>query len=91
MTRQSDTDSVPSTPHLVDSTQVPGLGRKAGCLWQNRGFSDNRRCFPLPSHLPADIISASHPSHRSLFRKVTCIKDGFFFCAYGFGCQEANP
>jgi len=26
-------------------------------------------------------IWTSHPSHRSFLRKVTCIKDGFFFCA----------
>ncbi len=91
MTRQSDTDSVPSTPHQVDSPQVTGLGRRSGCLWQTGGFSDNRRFFPLPNHLLADMLPASHPSHRSLFRKVTCIKDGFFFCALGFGCQEANP
>lgn len=25
-------------------------------------------------------IGQSHPSHRSLPHKVTCIKDGFFFC-----------
>jgi hypothetical protein len=24
-------------------------------------------------------VLATHPSHRSLLRKVTCIKDGFFY------------
>ena len=31
------------------------------------------------------IFWTSHPSHRSLLRKVTCIKDGFFYAP----CQPA--
>lgn len=30
------------------------------------------------------ILRSTHPSHRSLFRKVMCIKDGCFFCASQF-------
>ena len=35
----------------------------------------------LPGRPSSAMIRLSHPSHRSLLRKVTCIKDGFFFCA----------
>lgn len=34
----------------------------------------------LPGRPSSAIIWTSHPSHRSLPRKVTCIKDGYFFC-----------
>jgi hypothetical protein len=37
------------------------------------------RC--LPNGRLADIVSTSHPSHRSFLTEVTCIKDGYFFCA----------
>ena len=37
------------------------------------------------------IIRVSHPSHRSLPWKVTCIKDGFFFCARPAASAEVEP
>ena len=36
----------------------------------------------LPTRYTSDILSTSHPSHRSFLTEVTCIKDGFFFCAH---------
>ncbi len=36
---------------------------------------------PLPERQSPCRIPASHPSHRSSFTRMTCIKDGFFFCA----------
>ena len=57
-------------PHaLVRSVQIPGMQRQS-----------LRDCV-LPTAQMSDIIFISHPSHRSLPRKVTCIMDGFFFCA----------
>lgn len=38
------------------------------------------RC--LQTGRTSDILLTSHPSHRSLFTEVTCIKDGFFYWAY---------
>ena len=37
----------------------------------------------LPDGKSSCNIATSHPSHRSLPHKVTCIMDGFFFCDFG--------
>ena len=36
---------------------------------------------PLPERQSPCRILTTHPSHRSSFTRMTCIKDGFFFCA----------
>ena len=36
------------------------------------------------------IMGSTYPSHRSSPRRVTCIKDGFFFCAPRF-CAGPFP
>lgn len=50
------------------------------------GMPINRLSEPILSA----IIRISHPSHRSLPWKVTCIKDGFFFCAFPDARAEAE-
>lgn len=37
--------------------------------------------YALPGASFSAIIQSTYPSHRSFLREVTCIKDGFFFCA----------
>jgi hypothetical protein len=78
--------SVPD-PMTIPSSHSQPLARPDVACRQDPFL--RRKCTSLPVELPIDplperalfaIMPASHPSHRSLLRKVTCIKDGFFFC-----------
>jgi len=51
----------------------------------NRSYSGGGTPISLsPEQFLAANIRTSHPSHRSLLRKMTCIKDGFFFALFRF-------